>query len=625
MNAASAQILRHAAALHRAGRLDQAAGLCRSLLESEPGDFQVLMLAGIVSGDRGDVPDAAENFARAAAAQPRSAQALRNLAIAQERLQRYEPAAESWRGVLALEPDAADAHRGRGNALLGLGRYADAVGSYRRALALDPRAAAVHNNLAAALARLRRYDEAIEHYRIAQALAPDNVDALAGLIYCRLWTCDWHKLDRPIAALVAAVRDGKAAVAPFTFLMISDDPADQLACATRAADSRAVRRAAPDRDASPRIRLGYLSADFHDHATAHLMAGLFECHDRGRFETFAYDHGPDDGSKLRRRLKNDFEHFVAVGPLGDEALARRIADDRIDILVDLKGHTANGRLNVLALRPAPVQAHYLGYPGTTGAAFVDYLIVDRFVVPPGSEPFYSEQLVYLADCYQVNDRGREIPGKPPTRAACGLPDRGFVFCCFNNNYKIAPDIFAIWMRLLQEVPGSVLWLLSDNPGAEDNLRRAAVAAGIAPARLVFAPRAHLSEHMARHALADLFLDTLPLNAHTTASDALWAGVPVLTCPGRSFGARVAGSLLHAAGLPELVVPTLAAYEAAALRLAREPQLVAGLKAKLAAARRTAPLFDTDATRRQLEAAYATMWQRWQRGEPPRSFAVPRQP
>ena len=351
------------------------------------------------------------------------------------------------------------------------------------------------------------------------------------------------------------------------------------------------------------------------------MAQLFEEHDRSRFEVFAFSYGDDDGTPMRRRLEQAFDGFFDVRGLGDDAIASRIREQEIDIMIDLTGHTAGSRLEILASRPAPVQLHYIGHPGTLGVDFIDYLIVDPFVVPPEEQRHYSEALVYLSQCYQANDRRRTPADRRPSRAEAGLPPDGFVFCCFNQTYKITPPLFDAWMRLLHADPDSVLWLLADNRWAEDNLRREAAARGVAPERLVFAPRLAAPEHLARHHLADLFLDTFPYNAHTTASDALWMGLPVLTNAGRGFASRVAGSLLHAVGLPELITQDLGEYERLALALAREPARLVAMRRHLEAVRATAPLFDIDRTRGEIEAAYQQMWEIAQRGEAPRSMVI----
>ena len=319
----------------------------------------------------------------------------------------------------------------------------------------------------------------------------------------------------------------------------------------------------------PKTTIAYLSADFHEHATAWLIAELFEKHDHGRFAIYGYSYGPRDDSPLRRRLACALDRFVDVRDLSYAEAARRIAADEVDILVDLKGYTQDARSEIVAFRPAPLQVSYLGYPGTLGAEFMDYILVDDFVVPPEQQPFFTEKLVHLPGCYQVNDSRREIAPRTPSRAECGLPEEGLVFCCFNNSYKITPQVFGVWMELLQAVPGSVLWLLEGNRFMPANLRREAEGRGVAAERLVFAPRKPLPEHLARHRLAALFLDTFPVNAHTTASDALWAGCPVLTLAGETFVSRVAGSLVRSVGLPELITASLEDYRATALRLARE--------------------------------------------------------
>jgi predicted O-linked N-acetylglucosamine transferase (SPINDLY family) len=370
-----------------------------------------------------------------------------------------------------------------------------------------------------------------------------------------------------------------------------------------------------------RLRVGYLSCDFRNNAVGHLTRGLFRAHDRARVEAFAYSYGPDDGSVYRRTVEADAEHFADVAALSHADAARRIHADGIDVLVDLVGGAGNGRPEILALRPAPVQVHFLGYPATVGAALVDYFVGDRVAIPDGAEGSFDEAVVRLPDAYQLNDDRQEIAGTAPTRAACGLPEDAFVFACFNASYKIEPDIFDDWMRVLARVPGSVLWLLETAPAMAANLRREAEARGVAPARLVFAAMAEKPRHLARHRLAQLFLDTPSCNAHTTASDALWAGLPVLTRPGETFASRVAASLLAAARLPELVVPDREAYVETAVRLATDPPVLAALTARLRSEPARLPLFDTPRTVRALERAYAAMWERHRRGAPPEGFDV----
>ena len=353
------------------------------------------------------------------------------------------------------------------------------------------------------------------------------------------------------------------------------------------------------------------------------MVELIERHHRDRFEVIGYGIGRDDGSAMRRRLLVGFDRFIDLNPLSWREAAGRIAADQVEVLVDLTGYTGQARTKILACRPAPIQVNFLGYPGTMGADFIDYLIADPVLVPPGDERFYAEAVVRLPHCYQPNDTGRPHAGPVPSRSECGLPEHGFVFCCFNNSYKITAPMFDIWIGLLVAVPDSVLWLLETNPAATRNLLAAAQARGIDPRRLVFAPRRPMAEHLARQSLADLFLDTQPYNAHTTASDALWVGLPVLTLPGRTFASRVAASLLTAIGMPELIAPTLADYQAMALHLATDPSDLAAIKAKLAANRTSAPLFDIASFARDIEAAYGRMSADWRAGRAVAGFDLSR--
>jgi predicted O-linked N-acetylglucosamine transferase (SPINDLY family) len=372
-----------------------------------------------------------------------------------------------------------------------------------------------------------------------------------------------------------------------------------------------------------RIRIAYFSPDFCNHAVGQLAVGMFEAHEKSRFETIAISYGRDDGSQLRHRIKSAFNDFIDVRAMTDADVAAFIHRREIDILVDLSGLTRYNRFGVVLRRVAPIQVNFLGYPGTAGAACMDYIVADPTIIPDDHFSFYSEKVVWLPDAYQPNDDKRRISDRKPRRSECGLPETAFVFCCFNNNYKITPEIFDIWMRLLKAKEGSVLWLIATNASAEGNLRREAQKRGISSERLIFAPKLPLADHLARSGQADLFLDTMPYNAHTTGSDALWAGVPLVTCLGSTFASRVAPSLLKAVGLDELITNSLAEYEALALKLAREPALLATVRAKLKRNRETYALFDTARFTRHLEAAYVTMWEQYQRGEAPKAFAVNR--
>ncbi len=570
-------------------------------------------------------PDAAlASFDRAVALNPGSAEVHNGRGSVLAALRRYGEALASYDQAIALKRDYAEAFTNRGVALGELLRFDQAVASYDTAIRLKPDYPEAFNNRGIALVELRRLEDALASYQQAVRAKPDHAHAAAQIIQLKQRLCDWRDYAALEAALHELVRRAER-IPPFILLATASSPAEQLAAARQWMAGFDRPAGGPLPNVGPRahekIRIGYLSADFFNHATAFLTAELFERHDRERFEIYGYSYGPDDASDMRRRLVAAFDHFSELRPLSDGDAAQAIRRDEIDIIVDLKGFTQNARSEILLRRPAPIQVNYLGYPGTMGADCVDYIIADRWVIPADQSEYFTEKVVSLPDSYQVNDRKRRIGDRTPSRAEAGLPETGFVFCSFNNNYKITPPVFDVWMSLLRQVEGSVLWLIGDNDAVVRNLRREAEGRGIAAGRLVFAPRMPLEDHLARHGLADLFLDTVPCNAHTTASDALWAGLPLVTCLGTTFAGRVAASLLAAAGLPELITASLVEYEALALRLARDPRALAGINAKLAHNRLTCALFDTDRFRRHLEKAFLTMWERHRRGEPPADFAV----
>jgi protein O-GlcNAc transferase len=454
---------------------------------------------------------------------------------------RADEAAKAYRRALALRPDFAEAYTNLGNVLQGQEAFGEAVEAYRQALLLRPDLAEAHANMGAALESLGQLREAMESYRTAVKLNPKLLAIRVWLHHKRRLVCDWDGIEAEESELRGLMASAREPVHPFPVLSMGLGTDEQLHVARSYAASFAtmpIEHRREDYVGARKLRIGYLSADFCRHATALLMAELFERHDKSCFETFAYSHGPEDHSELSMRLRNAFDKFIDLRKMTDDEAAKRIKTDRIDILVELKGFTKGARTGISARRPAPVQVSFIGFPGTMGAGFIDYIIADPFVLPMDQQPFYSEKIVHLTHCYQPNDSKRLISNIAPTRAGCNLPDQGFVFCSFNNTYKITPEFYGIWMRLLTAIPGSVLWLLDTNDLVKDNLRTEALRRGVDPSRLVFAPRQPSPEHLARHRLADVFLDTLPYNAHTTASDALWAGLPVLTCArGHLRGAR----------------------------------------------------------------------------------------
>ena len=647
-----------AAALHQWHQLDAAEAAYRRVISLNPGIAVGHNNLGAVLKDQGRLDEALAAFENAIRVKADYAEAFYNRAMVLQQQTRLEEALAAYGQAVRLRADYVDAINNAGIVLQELGRAGEAVDLYRELLQRIPAHADACNNLGTALLAQGRPDEArialeqalayrpdfpeasynlgnawrelgnlgeaIAAYRNALRLRPDYADAFSQLVYHRAQSCDWDGHEKNQDELLGMVRRG-VRVPPFYLLSTPASAADQLQCAESwIATIRPPRQAVfAHQPIVPRerIRLGYVSGDFHQHATAELMAELFERHDRARFEVFAYSCGRDDDGPMRARLRSAFDRFVDIRDLPHRKAAERIHADEIDILVDLKGYTHGARPAIAAHRPAPVQVSYLGFPATMGADFIDYLVVDPFVAPGSEQPFFSERLVHLPDSYQVNDRRREAADLGTSRGDCGLPAEGLVLCCFNNSYKISPAFFDIWMRLLGSVPGSVLWLLESNGLVKGHLRAEAGRRGIDPSRLIFAPLIPSAEHLGRHRHADLFLDTLPCNAHTTASDALWTGLPVLTCSGNTFAGRVAGSLLRAADMAELVTGSLEEYEQAALALARDPRRLVALRRRLEASRDTCALFDTPKLTANIEAAYLRMWQTWLSGRAPAAFAI----
>ena len=658
-HAVSDFLLQNAQRLHQQGNLAEAAELYGELLRLNPNLFEALYGLGVLYYQAGRYADAENLSAAASRRSPLAAEPHYFRGCALQRLNRNQDAIQAFTQALTVRPGLNDALMARGLAYMSLNRYEEGLGDFDAVIATEPENAGAWNNRGCILQGMNRNEEALACFEKASALKPDFVEALisggsvlavlkrfeeaagnyekvlslnpdmpyvyGNLVLFRLQSCEWRHLDRDRAKIAADVKAGKPVIQPFINVTLSSSMADQLQCARSSIayqwpkPSRALWRG--ERYGHDKIRVAYISADFRDHAVARLVAGLFEHHDKSRFEITGVSLVPDDGSAMGARLRGAFDHFIDADRQSDEQVAADLRGMEIDIVVDLMGFTSGCRPGILGFRPAPVQVNFLGYPGTMGASYADYIVADRIVIPDEHRAFYAEKIVTLPDAYQCNDRRRVIAETTPSRAELGLPDGAFVFCCFNNSNKLTPELFALWMRLLNQVDGSVLWLLEDNQAATHNLRREAGQRGIGSDRLVFAPRVKPAEHLARHRAADLFLDTLPYGAHTTASDALWTGLPVLTCKGSTFAGRVAASLLQAAGLPELTTDSLDDYENLALKLARDRDALRALKETLARNRDSCALFDTARFTRHFEAALTTMRERQRDGKAPSHFAV----
>ncbi len=594
-------------------------------IKQKPFEASFYKTLGLVFQELGTLEEAIRYYQKALQIKPDYFQVHNNLGNIFQEQGKLEKAINSYQRVLQIQPNYYQAHNNLGNILQKQGRLEEAINSYQRALQIQPNYYEAHNNLGNTLQEQDKLEEAINSYQRALQVKPDYVDAFNQYVHIRKLQCDWEGIETFEQSLVLAAKSEELVLPPFSALTLIDEPEIHLSAAKSYYQKKVGNSFPPlwkgERYNHDKIRIAYLSANYHQHAVAYLIAELFELHDRLRIELFAISFGPEDDSLMRQRLVKAFDEFIDVRQMSHFEAAQQIRNLEIDIAVDLTGYTKDFRPEILAYRPAPIQVNYLGYPGTMGSELIDYILVDPFIVPRDQQIYFTEKLVHLPDCYQVNDSKRIIDDYIPSRQECNLPEQGFVFCNFNNSYKINRQFFNVWMQLLKSVPDSVLWLLSKNESMEDNLRREAETRGVNSARLVFASKQKLPQDLARQQLADLFLDNLPYNAHTTASDALWVGLPVLTYVGKSFPARVAGSLLYNIGLPELVTDNLADYKALALKLATEPNFLSQIREKLKQNRLNTPLFDCNRFCQHLEAAYTQMWLTWQQGEKPQSFTV----
>ncbi|WP_109121495.1 glycosyltransferase family 41 protein [Azospirillum sp. TSO22-1] len=596
--------------------------LRRAIRLGEESPVAVFMLASNLQVT-GAGARAIEAFRIAACLDPAYAEALTAVGVGFIERCELDAAVAACRHAARANPMLTEAHLTLAHAFYTQKRFDLAAEACKHAAVVNPASSVALGNLATILDELGVGGTPITLWRRALDLNPEMPQALYQFVTHAKKVCMWTGLAEREQRMLDIVRRNQPGVSPWSMFMQPSTPADQLLCARLWGEGQRGGIApfpprAPRR--GERIRIGYLSSDFRPHAVSFLLQDIIERHDRSRFEVFGYSLSPDDGSAFRTRLAGLFDRFVEASALTDLQIAERIRQDEVDILVDLNGYTQGARTRILAMRPAPIQVNYLGFAGTMGVPYIDYMLTDRFLTPPGAEASYAEKLAFLPS-YQPNST-RAITPSQFARSAFGLPENGFVFASFNNTYKINAPVFEIWMRLLRAVPGSALWLKQANDEVVHNLRREAEARGVDPDRLVFAGGlARHEDHLARHACADLFLDCLPYNAHTTASDALWAGLPVVTCAGDSFASRVAGSALTALGVPELITHSLADYEALALKLATDPVALAAVREKIRDRVRTSPLFDIALYTRTMDAAYGAMWERWQSGLPPEHITI----
>lgn len=612
MNLTSHLLFLQALSALQGGNALGAETLLKRLLQIAPKNSDALHLMGIVCGLQKKPLEAIEHLKRCIKLSPNDASVHFNLAKALSDAQLDRESIRHHIRSTELDPLNPDAWVNYGKSLDHLRREDEALICYDKAIELKADMAEPWFNRGKILSDLKRYAEALDSYKKAYAIRPNESFLLGILLHHQMLMCSWDGLDEIYRAIQDGLMRGEKVAEPFGFQAISDSEGDLRRCAEIFSNDFYPARPsfAPlvPQPQKKKIRIAYVCGEFRAQATSVLMTGLYEMHNKDMFEIYAFDNGWDDGSKLRERINQSFTQIIDITAMTDIEVARIASHLQIDILVNLNGFFGKARQGIFALRAAPIQVNYLGFPGTLGASYMDYIIADRIVLPKSSEQFYVEKVIALPDSYQANDHNREISSKIFHKVDEGLPENFFVFCCFNNSYKITPTTFGSWMRILNAVENSVLWLIEDNPYAVINLKKEAVKRGVVENRLIFAKRLPLNEHLARHHLANLFLDTLPYNAHTTASDALWAGVPVLTCLGKTFPGRVGASLLHALDLPELITYSVEEYESKAIKLASNADQLEAIKNKLVENRLTQPLFDSRLFARNIEDAYLNMYQ-----------------
>ena len=610
--------------LHNQGHLQHAFQQTKLLVTKFPKSATLLNIQGVLLKDLGQLDLSIEAYRKALFIKSDYAEAYNNMGVTLQEQRKLKKAIKAFNKALAIRPEYASAYYNMGNALKDQGKLEEAIEAYNRALAIKPDYAKAHNNIGNALNDQGKLKEAMASYEKTLSLKPDYARARAQKLHMQAQMCDWRAIKKDLASLKTLGIEGKS-VSPFTVLSLEDMPERHRLRSERYAKENFSQKPLPA-PAMPskrpdKLRIGYFSTDYGEHPVAYLIAKVLEQHNRDEFEVFGYSLRGNQQVELRQRLINSFDRFVDVQKLSNKDVASKVRQDGIDIAIDLNGHTQYARTNIFAYRAAPIQINYLGFPGTMGADFMDYIVADRYIIPPENQKYFNEKILYLPNTYMPTDNSRKLSERHLTRGDMGLPEDAFVFCCFNNNYKITSSEFDIWMRLLNKVEGSVLWLRQSNQWSELNVKQEAQRRQVDPERVVFAGRVPMAEHLARQRLADLFIDTFSFNAHTTAAEALWAGLPVVTKTGKGFAARVAGSLLNSVGLPELITKNEHDYEILILELATIPSKLSKIRKKLAANLPKQALFDTEQYTKHIEDGYQQAYQNYFEGNAPKTITV----
>ena len=651
--------LQEAIDLHQKGDIQSANKAYQAILQDKPNDFNGTHLLGLTYHQLGENQKAIELILQAISINSRYAPAYFNLGSIFQTQHEWDKALENYDQAIAIDPNYLDALLRKSQILINLNRFLDALKTfdrlvtlqpnnylvfyqrtevllklkkinealtdYQKSIELNPNFIEGHFSLANALFDIGKFDQALHYYQRAICIDPDY-DYLYGFyIQVKMKMCQWEDISDELLLFEKNLSESRWITFPFIALHLYDKPAIHQKIATSYIKKRysnkhvAINPFALQK--KKKIRVGYFSADFRIHPTSQLIVEILRCHDRTQFEVYGFSFGPENNDLTKQYITTIFDKFIDVSSMSDDEIVRLSKNFEIDIAVDLNGHTQYARTEVFLTRCAPVQINYLAYPSTIGSSHMDYIMADRVVIHEGNQEFFSEKKIYLSNCYVTHDSKNKVLENIYSRSDFDLPNNAFIFCCFNGSFKILPKTFDMWMRILKSVEGSILWLYRDNSFAVDNLLKEARFRGVNPNRLIFAERMDLDQHLPRYRLADLFLDTFPYNAHTTANDSLWAGLPVLTLMGQSFASRVASSLLQAIELPELICHTHAEYEAKAIELALNPQKLAYLKKKLANNQKTTPLFNGFQITRNIELAYTSVYQRYQKGLTPEDVFV----
>ena len=606
--------------LFQNGKLNEAKNICEEILKQETNNSQVYNLYAFVLYYLEKFDAAVECWSKALKINPNYFEAYNNLGNAFINLEKLDQAMASYDQAIKIKPDYAHAYHGRAYTLMKSLKLEESVNNWNKAIKINPNFVAAYSERGHALVVLNRLDEALESYNNAYVLNPNYKFLLGNLIHTKFKICSWKSVAENLEELKNKILKTEKSSPPFPTLAFFDLPQLQKISAEiwikENFSKKSFIEKIPKKESEKKIRIGYYSADYYEHATSYLIAELIELHDKSKFEIFGFSFGPDRDDKMRKRISKAFDQFIDVNLKSDKEVAQLSRDLKIDIAVDLKGFTQFSRFGIFVERCAPIQVNYLGHPGTLGADCIDYIIADKILIPQKNQKDYSEKIIYLPHCYQVNDSNKKISDKVFTRKELELPKDGFIFCCFNKNYKITPNVFDCWMKILKKVKGSVLWLFEDNPITIKNLQQEANKRNVGSDRLIFAKPMALDKHLARHKVADLFVDTFPYTAHTTCSDALWAGLPVLTCTGESFASRVSASLLNAIGLSELAAHTHKEYEDMAIELANNPIRLKEIKNELEKNKLEKPLFNTKLFTKHIESAYTEMHKKYIKNEKP---------